>query len=130
MCTDGRYGTIDRSGAYVTEPVYDSPDALRQAGLMPPDPQPQLPPVESEGLVMITENGKIGFTDTDGAVVIAPRYAAAGLFYDGLARVKTTERGKWGYIRRDGKYAFKQRFDQAEDFADGIARVLTTVTGE
>jgi len=64
----------------------------------PPAPE-RLFPYQEEG-----KQGKWGYIDRDGEVVVAPRFRQAGDFSDGLARVET-EKGS-GYIDADGKIAF------------------------
>jgi translation initiation factor 6 (eIF-6) len=49
-----------------------------------------------EGLAGVEINGKYGFIDTKGNLVIPPVYDDAWHFSEGLARVEIN--GKWGYI--------------------------------
>ncbi|MGA2618888.1 MAG: WG repeat-containing protein [Thermoguttaceae bacterium] len=80
-------------------------------------------------LVAFEEAGKWGFKDAAGKVVIAPQFAEAHAFSDGLAAVrtkKTTVWGRgdtWGYIDKSGKYAVEPRFNEADFFRNGVARV-------
>lgn len=67
-------------------------------------------------------NGKYGYIDKSGKVILAPRYDAASDFSQGLAAVK---RGYgYGYIDQTGKMIVKPEFDAAGRFSDGLAPVL------
>lgn len=59
-------------------------------------------------------DGKWGFTDKDGNLVIEPQYEDAASFCNGYAAVKLN--GKWGYIDSDGKMIIKPYFDDAIPF--------------
>lgn len=62
----------------------------------------------SEGLVAIDKNYKgYGFYDTNGDVVIQPKYEDAGYFSEGLAPVKLN--GRWGYVNHAGKDTFGEQ---------------------
>ncbi len=94
-------------------------------------------PTFSEGLAWVcNKEGKFGYIDKTGKVVIPFRYEAcyddgSELYYqqpcydfhEGLARIcdKTTE--KYGYIDREGNEVFPCRFGFADDLNEGVARV-------
>ena len=94
-------------------------------------------PTFSEGLAWVcNKDGKFGYIDMTGKVVIPFRYEAcyddeSELYYqqpcydfhDGLARIcdKTTE--KYGYIDREGNEVFPCQFGYAEDIKEGVAIV-------
>jgi hypothetical protein len=52
---------------------------------------------------------------------IAPQFAAAGDFNEGLAAVQIGN--KWGYIDRNGKQVIAPQFDGVSRFSDGLAAV-------
>jgi hypothetical protein len=62
-------------------------------------------------------------------VIIAPRFADALAFHEGLAAVrpkKTTVYGmgdSWGYIDKSGQYMIEPQFNEAHPFQNGVARV-------
>jgi len=68
----------------------------------------------SEGLFRITGNGKIGYADSTGTIVIKPRFECACPFRDGVAKVsmecterhegehKIWESENWFYINKKG----------------------------
>lgn len=79
----------------------------------------------------IVVNGKYGFCDKDGRVVVEPQYDYATDFSEGLARVfigKTSDcseqfSGKWGFIDIDGNVVIKIQYDFVENFSKGLAFV-------
>lgn len=68
------------------------------------------------------ENGKWGYIDAAGKLVIEPQFAEAAYFQEGKAYVKDTT-GLCGYINSDGTYAIEPRYASATDFGDGLAWV-------
>jgi tetratricopeptide (TPR) repeat protein len=73
------------------------------------------------GIFLVKLNGKYGFINKSGKVLINPQFDAAGNFYDGLAVVKSGE--KWGYINKSGKIVINPQFEQATNFYEGLAAV-------
>ena len=61
----------------------------------------------------VESDGKWGFVDTKGNVVIEPQYEAARSFSNGFAAVKSN--GKWGFIDTKGKMCIDPVFDEAKD---------------
>ncbi len=76
--------------------------------------------VESQ-LFRIKENGKYGYIDHSGNVVITPQFEEANHFSEGIAMVKT--RNKWGYIDKNGQYVINPQFDDRFYFSEGLAPV-------
>ena len=88
-----------------------------------------------EGLARFTVDGKFGFFDKRGHVVIKPAYQFAERFSEGRAAVCqgcrkvthgehwTMEGGKWGFISRSGELVIPIQFDDASSFARGRAKV-------
>ncbi len=75
----------------------------------------------SEGLAAVLVDGRWGYVDTLGNLVVQPSYADAGSFAGGLARVKIG--GRWGYIDATGKAVIAPRFHEASDFDGSLAAV-------
>src|ERR1039458_8896180 len=65
----------------------------------------------------VSINGKIGYINPAGKVVIPPQFLDAGRFEDGLAPVLAGN--AWGYIDKDGKLDIAPQFDVADPFSDG-----------
>ena len=131
--TDNQCGFINRDGEFVLTGDFKTLilDEDIECGSYP------LCPTFSEGLAWVcNKEGKFGYIDKTGKVVIPFRYEAcydegSELYYqqpcydfhEGLARIcdKTTE--KYGYIDREGNEVFPCQFGYAEDINEGVARV-------
>jgi WG containing repeat len=73
-------------------------------------------------LFQIARDGKWGFMDRTGRVVIAPAFAGERDFFHGLAAVAISQ-GQWGFIDEKGKLLIAARFDEARDFLEELAPV-------
>jgi WG containing repeat len=67
-------------------------------------------------------NGKWGYIDSTGKIVIEPRFAWAEEFSEGLAAFEN-EDGKHGYIDETGKVVIEPVFDNWTEFSEGLAAV-------
>jgi hypothetical protein len=72
-------------------------------------------------LFPIMKDGKYGFIDVQGDIVIAPMYHYASDFHEGVAAVRRD--GYYGYIDTAGAFISEEKFDYAERFINGTARV-------
>lgn len=72
-------------------------------------------------LFQIFENGKTGFINSTGQVVIKPTFLTAGEFSEGLASARIN--GTYGYIDETGKFVIQPQFDYATPFSEGLAVV-------
>jgi len=63
---------------------------------------------ETSGLFPIEQDGKWGFIDKTGRIVIKPQFDEAVDFSEGLARVKIGD--KWGFIDEMGKIVIEPQF--------------------
>lgn len=61
-----------------------------------------------EGLAAVDKEGKLGYVDAEGNVVVTPQFKEANDFSEGLAAVQLGY--KWGYIDKEGKFAVKPEF--------------------
>ena len=79
------------------------------------------PLIEPDGspLFVVTVNGKDGFIDRDGKIVIEPAFEKAYPFSDGLAAVR--KRGAWGFIDTQGRVVIEPQFVSVGPFSDGLA---------
>lgn len=76
---------------------------------------------KDEGLFWIRENGKYGYIDKTGKVVIQPQFDNTIGFNEGLAA--TSVGGKYGFINKKGEWVIKPQFDFSYIFMDGAAMV-------
>ncbi len=70
----------------------------------------------SSALFPIIENGKYGYIDQRGKVIIKPQFDMAKRFSEGLARVKVGS--KWGFIDQTGKVVIQPQFEISADRED------------
>jgi hypothetical protein len=79
----------------------------------------------SEGLAIIALSRDLreGYVDTQGAIVIPPRFFQGGRFAEGLAPVQQNPWDPWGFIDRSGAMVIAPRFDAALPFSEGLAPV-------
>jgi hypothetical protein len=70
----------------------------------------------------VQQNGKWGYIDVTGKIVIEPRFAWAEEFSEGLAAFEN-EDGKHGYIDETGKVIIEPVFDNWTEFSEGLAAV-------
>ncbi len=91
-------------------------------------------PKNDEPLFRIWDNdGKEGFIDVNGNIVIKPQFDAVGEFSEGLAPVLIGD--KWGYINQKGEVVIAPRWRQSEQgwkqivspFYQGLAIVIEAV---
>jgi hypothetical protein len=74
------------------------------------------------------QEGKCGYIDKTGKVVIEPRFGSAYSFSEGLAVVMTGDmkpgqKWAWGYIDKAGKFVIEPQFAFASGFSEGLAAV-------
>lgn len=72
-------------------------------------------------LFPIREDGKVGYIDSTGRVVIEPRFDTDLPFSEGLAAVRVDR--AWGYIDTTGTMLIAPQFDLASHFSGGRAAV-------
>ena len=75
----------------------------------------------SEGLASVRKNGKYGYINKSGQVVIPFEYDWARPFNEGLAAV--VKDGKGGYIDQSGQVVVPFEYDSATVFSEGLALV-------
>lgn len=123
----GKRGFIDSTGKLAINPQFDDISTDWRGT----DPF-------SEGLVAVcigpctngkdVPNGKWGYIDRKGTVVINLQFDVARPFSEGLAAVclgdcRTNGDSKWGFIDKTGKYAVNPQFGEAWAFHEGLASV-------
>jgi len=75
----------------------------------------------TERLFVVQKDGKSGFIDRTGKVVIPIQFDSANNFHEGLALV--TMSGKKAFIDTTGKTVFNAAYDIVNDFSEGLAAV-------
>ena len=75
----------------------------------------------SEGHIAVEVDGKWGFMDELGKLVIQPMYDEATSFSEGLAFARLGR--KWGYVNHQGQWAIPPQFDGVTSFHEGMALV-------
>lgn len=105
VCQKEKYILIDKTGNPVTKADYDE---VRE--------------FISDEATAVKKNGKWGFVNYDGSVMIECIYEDAKPFREGMAPV--CKDGKWGYIDTDNEFVIVPRFEDATPFySDGRATV-------
>ena len=71
----------------------------------------------------ITQDGKVGYIDISGKIVIPAGFTHGRDFSEGLAAVFSGKDDGWYYIDPSGKRAFNGTFEKAEAFSEGLTAV-------
>jgi len=141
---DGKWGVVDLSVSWLIHAEYDeiimdelgrcyaqgavfvrSGDSvyLFSKGVLGADTYQDARPFSDEGYAAVKKNGKWGFIDVNGDVMIHFVYDDALSFGQHLAAVK---QGRlWGYISKYGHIVIEAEFKEAKSFSGGSAIVLT-----
>jgi hypothetical protein len=119
---DKYYGFIDKTGKIVINPQFDNVNFLDNGsiglnsgikkGIAASNPF-------KEGLASVKIDGKYGFIDKTGKIVINPQFNEAQGFHEGLAAVRIGE--QWGFIDKNSKIIITPQFSFATPFRDGIS---------
>lgn len=87
---------------------------------------------QSEGLIRVEINGKWGYVDTKGKMIIEPQFSTAGGFSDGLAVVgigddRNLQSYRAGVIDKKGKFVINPQFSwmRSDGFTNGVAEMVT-----
>lgn len=75
----------------------------------------------SEGFANFSLEGRIGYIDRAGRVLVEPRFDRADEFSEGLAAVEIE--GQWGYLDTQGRLAIPATYLRANKFSGGRAWV-------
>lgn len=102
---DGKYFMYNAEGAQISQQGFDA-----------------VQPFASSEPAAVCVNGKWGFVNTKGEMVIEPKYSNARSFSIGLGAVCVD--GKWGYINSGGETRIEYMYEDCKPFAaNGIAAV-------
>ena len=152
VCMNSKCGFIDSSGNYVIEPKFDYAENfsngvalvqvgaydflnfrlrnsktvfINKSGEIVFDKEKYLPESKfSDGVAKVSIDGKIGFIDTNGTLVIKPQELGIMDFREGLAVFSTKDVYRFGYVDKTGKIVIPQQFKQAGEFSEGLANVM------
>jgi len=140
---EGRWGVVDIGTNWLVPPEYDDVimDELGRCygqgalfvrlgeqvylfshGQLDRTPFENARPFSDEGYAAVSRNGKWGFIDTGGNIVIDLIYDDALSFGQHLAAVKIGD--VWGYISIYGEVVIEPKFIEAKSFSHGMAPVL------
>lgn len=75
---------------------------------------------ENTNLYLVNVNGKFGYINNKGQIVINPQFDYAYDFSEGLAKVKTSN--KYGFINKKGIIVINPVFEDVSDFQEGMAK--------
>lgn len=78
--------------------------------------------VEELKLTSVFKQGKWGFADLSGNVVVPCEWEDVGIFFEGFAKVMN-KHGKWGFINRTGKVICPCQWMYVVGFCDGYGHV-------
>ena len=80
----------------------------------------------SEGLALAHIDGKMGFINKSGKMVIELKNVdMADSFAEGLAPVRDKKSNKWGYVDKTGKQIVSFQYSRADRFSENLAHVVT-----
>lgn len=82
-----------------------------------------------EGLARVAKNGKLGYIDIKGKVIIDFTYDDSGHFYQGLAYYKSAT-DKYGYIDKKGDIIINAEWDYAEEFNQNKQAIVANIDNE
>ncbi len=121
LIVNSKCGLVDVKGNIILDPKFDRPSERfiynNDARSLPS----KFFNFDVNGLAKVKKEGKYGFIDTAGNIILEPQFDEIMDFdANGLARVK--DGGKYGLIDKTGKILFKPIFDEVGDFAsNGLA---------
>lgn len=109
--TDGAWGIIDTSGAYLTSDRFED---------IKIDPYGLCSDAE---VIFVKRNGAWELIDLKGNPCSKLTFDDACPFFDGTMAAICID-GKWGFLKKDGTLALEPAFDGAASFGKGMAAVL------
>lgn len=70
-------------------------------------------------LLDIVQNGKTGFIDATGKIIIQPQFDDVSNFFEGRARFIEIDKKTWGLIDGEGNIVVEPKFDEIKPFSEG-----------
>lgn len=135
-----KWGVIDKQGNFVISPRYDDIESSgfvndvcivsvnEKLGIITTDGTYLVPPryqdlsYAGNGLWSFQENGRYGYMDLKGRIVVEPIYQYAFPFRSNIALVETLTQER-AFIDTKGNLLFNRFFSDAYSFSEGIACV-------
>jgi len=77
---------------------------------------------EETALAAVKMDGKWGFVDKNGQLVIKVQFDDVNSFSEGLAPAKINN--KWGVVNRTGEFILQPQFDYIGSFRAGVAVII------
>lgn len=105
-CKGRKMGLIDMSGQFVLSPKYDWISDKCIEGIYRTG-------------IKIGSEGRLGFVDAKGKVIVEPKFEESGDFSEGLCAVKSG--AKYGYIDKSCNFVIQPSFDKVKKFSEGLA---------
>jgi hypothetical protein len=117
---DARWGFINKTGEIVIPPNYGEGNS-GHSNIGSDSSETSF----HDGLARVEINGKTGFIDKTGKLVILAKFTYAYPFAEGLASITESPSGDngWGYIDTAGKFIVEPQFQWGSSFSDGLAPV-------
>ena len=85
---------------------------------------------ESTDLYPIRLNGKAGYVDREGRLIIKPRFMRAWEFSGDLAPVQLSNKPEFGYVNKQGDFAIGPWHGTASVFSEGLGRISRSTEGQ
>ena len=126
---DGKWGLLNEMGYEVVPTKYSSPQAAFQHNpavkynvLDKTSTGATVVNIFQEETAVIKKDGKVGFINSLGYEIVAPKYDNVIGFYHGFAGVKKD--GKWAFVNKQGKIIGNKSYDWIGYFENGLAMVM------
>lgn len=128
VASEGRRGYVDGTGRIRIEPQWAEASSFHEGLAVVVTHVEQARTLWSHLFgASNREEGKHGYIDRDGNIAIAPRFADALPFSEGVAWVRPEGGGPWGLIDRTGAFLIEPRFHLGlttpRPFAEGLCPV-------
>lgn len=113
------YGYVDENGRIIADAIFeDTLESVYFSSAVNP-----LYDVQKTTLIPVKKDGKWGYIDRNGNIIISFKYDKANIFREGKACVKLNS--KWGYINEKGENIIPFSYDEAYNFINGVSCVLS-----
>ncbi len=119
----GRWGAVDENGKVVIPIRYDKIDLSLDSGNKRDDDlnYPPDDPICRTDLIEVSADGKRGFYDRSGQVIVPLSYEDRSRWTDGSLAAGSN--GRFGFYSRDGKVISSMKYRKVSDFNEDMAAV-------